>query len=388
MTAETTHDLIFEESPALPTTLGYTHMTQRIPLLLSIAALLTSISAAAQPSITGNDFLNLRGKSYTIVEADFFPGTTPVNVGSAGDNQTWDFSTLSVTGEVYTRSFVDPANTPFAGDFPGANLGTFSTVTEGENSIGFYGYNFVDNSGLVELGYAFDYGDSTFAFVEPDPATINLPVTMNTSWIDLERDTLSFDTSAIISIDSTLNVVDAWGTLSLPWGSFPVLRLRSDDLYITNTYISGVLFGSDTTRSVSYEWVSPDHFVVLSIESAEGETDPNFTQAAYIQLVTAITTDIDESDANDESIPLTALYPNPFSDKLSVEIDVAHRAVDLAVFDVLGRRVRTLPAGTNGRQQITWDGRTEDGSRAAAGIYLVRLQADNQVVTRQVVLTR
>ena len=388
MTVETTAASNSEEPRARTTTTGTTYMTQRIPLLLTLAALFTTVSADAQPSITGNDFLNLRGKSATLVDADLFPGTMTVNVGSAGANQTWDFSTLSVTGEAYTRYFVDPANTPFAGDFPGANFGTYSTETDGENTIGFYGYNFVDNSGLVELGYALDYGDSTFSFVEPDPAMIDLPVMMNSSWLDLERDTLSFGTTSLISIDSTLNVVDAWGTLTLPWGSMQVLRLRSDDLYISNTYVSGVLAVSDTTRSISYEWVSPEHFVVLSIESAEDETNPNFTEATWISVVTAITTDVAESDAGDGSTPLTAVYPNPFNDQLSIDIDVAHRAVDLAVFDVLGRRVRTLPAGTNGAQQITWDGRTEDGARAAAGIYLIRLQADNQVVARQVVLTR
>lgn len=363
-------------------------MKQRIPLLLATAAVIISAPAAAQPSITGDDFLNMRGRSQTIVDADLFPNTMTVDVGSAGANQTWNFSTLSVTGETASRHFVDPANTPFAGDFPGANFATFSTVSDGESSIQFYGYNFVDNSGLVELGYAFDYGDSTLSYVEPDPATIDLPVAMNSSWIDLERDTLSFGSSSLISIDSTINVVDAWGNLSLPWGSVEVLRLRSDDVYISNTYISGVLATSDTTRSISYEWVSPEYFVVLSVESTEGETNPNFTEASYIQVVTAITTDIDDSDARDGSVPLRALYPNPFSDQLSIDIDVAHRAVDLAVYDVLGRRVRSLPTSSSGAQRVTWDGRTEDGAKAAAGIYLIRLQADNQVVTRQVVLAR
>jgi hypothetical protein len=50
----------------------------------------------------------------------------------------------------------------------------------------------------------------------------------------------------------------------------------------------------------------------------------------------------------------------------------------LMIFDVNGRRVRVLEVGTNvassgGRFEITWDGRTESGTRAPAGVYFAQL---------------
>jgi flagellar hook assembly protein FlgD len=51
--------------------------------------------------------------------------------------------------------------------------------------------------------------------------------------------------------------------------------------------------------------------------------------------------------------------------------------VEVAVFDLSGRLVRTLRQGRleAGTQNIAWDGRDDDGRPAAGGIYFVRLRA-------------
>ncbi len=81
--------------------------------------------------------------------------------------------------------------------------------------------------------------------------------------------------------------------------------------------------------------------------------------------------------------------PNPFlvESRFSVSIDDAADA-NVAVFDVLGRRVRQvfrgrLPAGTT---ELKWNGRRDDGARAMAGIYFYRLVMRGRVVSRRLVL--
>ena len=52
--------------------------------------------------------------------------------------------------------------------------------------------------------------------------------------------------------------------------------------------------------------------------------------------------------------------------------------VEVAVFDVAGRRVRALWRGTpaaGGAQALSWDGRDDGGRRAAPGVYYVRAAA-------------
>ncbi len=64
--------------------------------------------------------------------------------------------------------------------------------------------------------------------------------------------------------------------------------------------------------------------------------------------------------------------------------------VSLDVFDVRGRRVRTLvdeDLGA-GRHAVAWDGAARDGSRIGAGVYFARLTAAEDVLTLKVCLPR
>ena len=100
--------------------------------------------------------------------------------------------------------------------------------------------------------------------------------------------------------------------------------------------------------------------------------------------------------APDPSVGRTALQlapvrPNPTRGAASISFVLPERSpVDLAVFDVTGRRVATLGAGSYpaGTTHATWDGTGSRGSAAAAGIYFVRLETPRGVVTRKLVRSR
>ncbi len=84
--------------------------------------------------------------------------------------------------------------------------------------------------------------------------------------------------------------------------------------------------------------------------------------------------------------------PNPFRVATTVRFDLASRArVDLRVFDVAGRVVRTLTAGRvleAGRHDVAWDGRDDAGRAVGAGLYFYRLDAGALRETRRMVVTR
>ena len=65
-------------------------------------------------------------------------------------------------------------------------------------------------------------------------------------------------------------------------------------------------------------------------------------------------------------------------------------AVDLRVFDVGGRIVRTLAAKPYGagRHRVSWDGRAGDGRDLAPGLYFVRLHTPDSMETRKLVRVR
>jgi hypothetical protein len=83
--------------------------------------------------------------------------------------------------------------------------------------------------------------------------------------------------------------------------------------------------------------------------------------------------------------------PNPFRDRTSIawEMPRAGRA-ELTVYDVTGRRVRTLVSGAveAGAQSTPWDARDGSGRRVASGVYFVRLEGAGRATTRKLIVTR
>lgn len=72
-------------------------------------------------------------------------------------------------------------------------------------------------------------------------------------------------------------------------------------------------------------------------------------------------------------------YPNPFNPQTTIEYAVLEAArVELGVYDVTGRRVRTLVDARRepGLYAVQWDATTDVGRVAASGIYFYRLFAD------------
>lgn len=88
---------------------------------------------------------------------------------------------------------------------------------------------------------------------------------------------------------------------------------------------------------------------------------------------------------------LKANYPNPFNPKTDIRYQVADsRLVNLGVYDVLGRRVRTLVEGekTIGSYTVTWDGRNDLGQEMPSGTYLLRMVAGEFTATRKMMLIK
>lgn len=95
--------------------------------------------------------------------------------------------------------------------------------------------------------------------------------------------------------------------------------------------------------------------------------------------------------ATPDRLTLRPSYPNPFRSQTTLEYALPASAdVRIAIYDVLGRRVRVLAEGdhTAGRHDVTWDGRNNAGQPVASGLYLIRLEADGQTRLQKATLLR
>jgi hypothetical protein len=88
------------------------------------------------------------------------------------------------------------------------------------------------------------------------------------------------------------------------------------------------------------------------------------------------------------ALPLRVTGANPFRNALEAAFDLAVSApVEVAVFDVQGRRVAVLQDGelAAGTYRVRWNGSTAHGRTAAAGLYLLRLRAGERTESVRVV---
>jgi len=83
---------------------------------------------------------------------------------------------------------------------------------------------------------------------------------------------------------------------------------------------------------------------------------------------------------------LTAVYPNPFNDKLSISFNLpALQEIQLKVVDLQGREVAVVDRGryAAGLHNVSWD-----AGSCASGLYYIRLEASDQVTIRKVALVK
>jgi hypothetical protein len=92
-----------------------------------------------------------------------------------------------------------------------------------------------------------------------------------------------------------------------------------------------------------------------------------------------------------ERVRLMQNSPNPFGPGTRIAFSLPRAAqVEMNVYDVRGREIVTLAEGRleAGAHEVAWDGADSRGHRVASGIYYYRLVADNDVLTRKMVLLR
>ncbi|MEW6015406.1 MAG: T9SS type A sorting domain-containing protein [Candidatus Zixiibacteriota bacterium] len=84
-------------------------------------------------------------------------------------------------------------------------------------------------------------------------------------------------------------------------------------------------------------------------------------------------------------------FPNPFNPSTVIQFELPRAAdITLDIYNILGQKVITLlkerkPAG---KYRVEWDGNNSDRLPCASGIYLYRLRAGDQAVTRKMVLLK
>jgi len=105
---------------------------------------------------------------------------------------------------------------------------------------------------------------------------------------------------------------------------------------------------------------------------------------------------LDHSTAVDQlpvalGVSLQPNVPNPFNPVTMLRFNLSSDDhVDLSVYDLAGRRVRTLvdERRAAGEHRVLWDGRDDGGRAAPAGVYLVRVASRHGDATQRIALIK
>ena len=134
------------------------------------------------------------------------------------------------------------------------------------------------------------------------------------------------------------------------------------------------------------------YFLLVTAFSADGDSN----QVRFPHIIDNTGPSFPTSVAdNPPSLPdrfrLFQNYPNPFNPETTIRYRLATPGpVELAIFDIRGRRVRTLVRAKQrtGAHTVNWDGRDAKGRAVASGVYVYRLVAGGRVQVRRMVVVR
>ncbi len=110
----------------------------------------------------------------------------------------------------------------------------------------------------------------------------------------------------------------------------------------------------------------------------------NFGQFANTTL------SIDQNIAPEE-FKLYANYPNPFNPATIITYDLAEASsVDLSIFDMRGRKIKSLFSGQQnlGQYRSIWTGVDDYGKTVSAGVYIYKLKVSNKIFSRKMVMIK
>jgi hypothetical protein len=243
----------------------------------------------------------------------------------------------------------------------------------------FYFYSLTSPS-LTLLGVTDATGLLLFKWTPPW-SQMQFPLTLGTTWnyASTPESTQVAPGVVIISYRNATYLVDAFGTLQLPQGNFSALRIKEVELYTTGMpplYIS-------TTKTITYTFVTKEGITAtVSVDStqenlatvipSEGFTYTRAGRGTSVETAFLLTPGDFRLDQN---------YPNPFNPTTEIGYSISGASnVKLAVYDLFGREVAVL---VNGRKEPGQYRARFDATGLSSGVYLYRLEAGGQQLTKR-----
>ena len=168
------------------------------------------------------------------------------------------------------------------------------------------------------------------------------------------------------------------------------------DSLIYSTYLGGS--GTDYSNAIAVDisgaayitgYTASTDFPVLNpyLGTNQGNKD------VFVTKFEPVATGITEYDLDNlpSDFKMSQNYPNPFNPTTTIEFNLPTKSnVTINIYNLLGQQIQQLvnQEYSAGNYRITWDGKTSDGIQTATGIYFYRLETNNYVETKKMLLLK
>lgn len=204
------------------------------------------------------------GTEYTIIYLD----TTNVEAGGAGNNQTWDFSNLTETGETFSFRYIDVSETQFGSSFPNANIAYTNDTAEV-----FYQ---VDNSSWTRWGVAYDGGGE---FLTNPSDEIRFPMDLGDSYTDTFDGTIQAPEASLPREGEQTITYDAYGTIKTPSGEYSNVSRIKTEMEIDDSFSGTTIINRITT----YSWMIENNaYPIFSLTVSEAIIKNDFFEQTTV----------------------------------------------------------------------------------------------------------
>lgn len=295
--------------------------------------------------------------------------------GNAGANQTWNLTVLK-NQRADTLTFISPGSSAYAAMFPGATLATTQRSKEGTNINTFFSF---DASGAKTLGLAFTFSTGPYVTKYTPPFRfMKFPSTYGTSIVDSTVSVSAFayplppiDSMKVKSTYHYSGLMDGWGNVITPSGTFPCLRDMEIRHHTDSTFLhtggSWLLTGTPVSKTDTFFfWYAKNQkFIVAEMQIQEALP----RNGSYLNtLLTGISTLAASKDIS--------VYPNPFTESAILKLNVGEKLVysRFELFDITGRLVKSLVLSPDKTEYVI-----ERGD-LYAGLYFYELKNGEEII--------
>lgn len=344
-------------------------------MLLRVFGLVAmTLTAFAQITLTqaNTPAIGQSSNSYSASAVTFDPSAT-------GGNQNWNVTSYSYSDDGFDATYVAPGSTPYAAEYPTANLATVQGV---DPDLSYTFFRLASN-GLYLLGIVSVTGGQEFVLApDNEVLIIPFPMTMGTGWSSVYRITLEpVPGFSVATVDSSRIEVQAWGTMTTPMWTESCLKAL-DHSYNTS-YLNGQQQGP-TTEMWSYVWFTSNPSRTVDFDNQDA-TGPDFTDGELSYSAEGTTDTPAPRGPVSESFKLSQNYPNPFNPSTTLPIELAKSGkVEVTIYNEVGQVVSHMEQDlTAGQHSLPID-----GSAWSSGSYFAKVMAGNEVQSTRMVLVK